>query len=308
MFANAIEKVGEFTRPIKFITRNYKETYIIPGAATLFFVNDEGCAITCKHVALELIDSEAINQKFQNFKAECAKVTQDSKRKAEIKKIEIKYGYNGYKGHGAAQVLSQFVGCTDSAIFEYFLHPDQDIAVLKFKDFSQTYYSGHAVFAKNGSSICSGDMLCRLGYPFLEFSNYQYNAETDEIEWNETGRQDTPRFPIEGMFTRPVVNEKGETCEIELSTPGLRGQSGGPLFDANGIIYGMQSRTMHFHLGFDMKNEKQIIDGKDTLINNQPFLHVGRCVNVNIIKAFLDEHNIKYYVGDASGIVEEING
>ena len=305
MFADAIEKIGEFTRPLKFITRNYKETYIVPGAATMFFVNDEGYAITCKHVAQELISADQINQRFKDFKRERANVEQDSKRKAEIKKLEYKYGY---KEHGAAQMLIQFLDCPDFTSFDCFLHPDQDIAILKFKDYSQTRYSGHAVFAKNSSSIRPGDMLCRLGYPFLEFSNYQYNAETDEIEWNDTGRQDTPRFPIEGMFTRTAVNEKGEACEIELSTPGLRGQSGGPLFDANGIIYGMQSRTMHFHLGFDMKNEKQIIDGKDTLINNQPFLHVGRCVNVDVIKAFLDEQHIKYYVGDASGIVEEING
>ena len=37
MFANAIELVEKFTRPIKFITRNYKDTNVIPGAATLSF-------------------------------------------------------------------------------------------------------------------------------------------------------------------------------------------------------------------------------------------------------------------------------
>ena len=55
MFANAIDLVGNFTRPVKIITRNYKDTTIMPGAATIFFVNDDGCAITCKHVAEELI-------------------------------------------------------------------------------------------------------------------------------------------------------------------------------------------------------------------------------------------------------------
>lgn len=305
MFADAIEKIESFTKPIKFITRNYKEQQIIPGAATLFFVNEEGCAITCKHVAIELIEAEQINQKYRDFKAECVKIAQDAKRKAAIKKLEQKYGY---KGHGASQKVIQLLDCTDSGSYDLFLHPEYDIAIIRFKDFSQTFYSGHAVFANNGSSLRSGDMLCRLGFPFLEFTNYQYNAETDEIEWNETGRKETPFFPIDGMFTRTIVNEKGEKVEIELSTPGLRGQSGGPLFDANGIIYGMQSTTAHFHLGFDIKDEKMIIDGKEVIVNNQPFLHVGRCVDVDIIKDFLKQNNIKYYVGDPNGEVETVNG
>ena len=50
MFVNAIEEVGRFTRPIHTITRNYNETVVSPGAATLFFVNELGVAITCRHV------------------------------------------------------------------------------------------------------------------------------------------------------------------------------------------------------------------------------------------------------------------
>ena len=42
MFADAIEYVGGFTRPVKFITRNYNTGTVLPGTATLFFVNDEG--------------------------------------------------------------------------------------------------------------------------------------------------------------------------------------------------------------------------------------------------------------------------
>jgi hypothetical protein len=37
---------------------------------------------------------------------------------------------------------------------------------------------------------------------------------------------------------------------IETSTPGLRGQSGGPLFDVDGKVWGIQSRTNHYDLGF----------------------------------------------------------
>lgn len=40
MFADAIESIGNFTRPMKLISRNYQNPNIVPGTGTLFFVND----------------------------------------------------------------------------------------------------------------------------------------------------------------------------------------------------------------------------------------------------------------------------
>ena len=169
-------------------------------------------------------------------------------------------------------------------------------------------YQNYAILAKNGNNVNPGDFLCRLGFPFPEFSDFNYNESTKEIDWDPNGRGITPRFPIEGMFTRHTGDEAGNVIGIELSTPGLRGQSGGPLFDSNGIIYGMQSMTNHLHLGFDMKREKIMINGKEETINNQPFLHVGQCVHVDIIKDFLNENGIKYYIGDSIEEKEIVNG
>ena len=50
------------------------------------------------------------------------------------------------------------------------------------------------------------------------------------------------------------------------------------------------------------------IDGQRKEVNNYPFLHVGRCITVDVIKSFLDANGIKYYIGDSTGVVEEING
>jgi hypothetical protein len=44
---------------------------------------------------------------------------------------------------------------------------------------------------------------------------------------------------------------------IETSTPGLRGQSGGPLFDAKGEIWGIQSRTNFLELARVLSKEKR---------------------------------------------------
>ena len=65
-----------------------------------------------------------------------------------------------------------------------------------------------------------------------------------------------PLFPMEGMFTR-VVNTRapgsgdGEpSAFIETSTPSVVGQMGGPVFDADAVVWGIQSHTMHHALGF----------------------------------------------------------
>ena len=75
--------------------------------------------------------------------------------------------------------------------------------------------------------------------------------------------------------------------KIEISTPDLKGQSGGPLFDTNGLLYGTQYTTNHLQLGFDMKNKEITSEEKTIRVTNQPFLHVGHWVHVDRIKEFL---------------------
>lgn len=51
MFINAVERVATFTRPIHIIFRTYGSEDVRRAAATLFFVNSDGWALTCKHVS-----------------------------------------------------------------------------------------------------------------------------------------------------------------------------------------------------------------------------------------------------------------
>ena len=64
MFVKAIEEINRFTRPIHTIMRSYGSNKVWPGASTLFFVNQEGIAITCRHVAEQLLHAEKINQQY----------------------------------------------------------------------------------------------------------------------------------------------------------------------------------------------------------------------------------------------------
>lgn len=292
MFRTAIEKVGNFTRPIHFISNIYGEPTVRPGAATLFFVNDQGVAITCKHVTSLIKSSGEMLTRYQNFLTEKNNLAKSGSFNKKLKDLKTKYGYN--KPDNACQLLYQMVNCADFKSIDVFEHPDYDLAILKMKDFSRKFYTGHAVFAKNSNELQPGVFLCRLGFPFPEFTNFKYDAATEKISWtNDAARM--VRFPIEGMVTRHFGNAEGKIFGVEMSTPGLKGQSGGPLFNADGLVYGMQSMTIHLHLGFDMNNQEIYSEGRKIKITNQPLLHVGNCVHVDIIKQFLRDHSVEIF-------------
>ena len=178
--------------------------------------------------------------------------------------------------------------------FTTHLHPTYDLAILKFNDFTNLLCGEFPKFKKETREIKQGKFLCRLGFPFPEFSNFRFNKQSDDIEWTKEGVNGSPIFPIEGMITRFLGDGKGAVYGIELSTPGLRGLSGGPLFDANGVIYGMQSKTKHLHLGFDIENKEIISNGKVKKVNDYSFIHLGECIHVSVIKDFLTQHQVNF--------------
>ena len=292
MFVEAIERVDPFVRPILSIMRTYGGGEIIPACSTMFFVNDEGCAVTCKHVAESLQGADALYQNYLAFQGEYKLHRRDRNYQQKLAELEKKYRI---RPESIIRIRHQFHQAVDQASqVVYHLHPTQDLAVIRFVGYRQTFYGSHAVFLRDSSKIKQGKYLCRLGYPFPEFRNYRYNAELDDIEWTSDGRSDTPRFPIDGIVTR-LRAENGQVVAVEMSTPGLMGQSGGPLFDTSGVIYGMQSNTRHLHLGFDIVDHEVVVNGRRTKVSNYPFLNVGDCVHVDVIKQFLRELGIKFY-------------
>ncbi len=292
MFINAIENVSQFTKPLHTIIRNYAGL-ISPSAATFFFVNENGVAITCKHVLNLILEAEHINQQFNLFKADVAKLPRDNKFKKNLLGLEVKYHY---KKETTVQVKHNFVNSFDTISgMTYHAHPTLDLAIISFQGFNKLLYNSHATFVTDSNKIKQGKYLCRLGYPFPEFNNFQHNPKTDDIEWTNEGIQVSPIFPLDGIITRFIGDASGHITATELSNPGLRGQSGGPLFDTDGLVYGMQYETKHLHLGFDLKDHEVISEGKKNKVSNAPFLHVGHCIHVDQIKKFLSEHKIKFY-------------
>lgn len=298
MFVKAIETATEFTRPLLCISRTYGSESIEPGGASLIVVNDEGWVLTCKHVALQIKAADSISNKYEKFKIEISTIPKGDKHyKSKLKTIEKKYSYVKGKGD-VVQLKNNFVDVVDKFTgLTTYLHPVYDIALIKLDGFGKMLCNHFPFFASDSSILKQGKSLCRLGYPYPEFTNFRYDAAKDDIVWTKDGRVSTPLFPIVGILTRHVVDEKGRVVGVEMSTPGLKGQSGGPLFDTNGLVYGIQSSTITLPLGFDQENREIKVNGVSKKVNDYSFIHLGRCVHVDVIKEFMDLHGVKYQVG-----------
>ena len=261
MFVKSIENISRFVRPVCFVERLNNDE-LVSGTATIFFVNDEGVAITCKHVVNTLISFD----KLRNKKLETT----------ELKDAIVSF-------HNCYEVINSL---------QYILHPKYDLAIIKINGFGKLY-DGHCTFLKDSLEIKQGKSLCRLGYAFPEFNNYKINSE-DKLTFTNQGNTNVPIFPIDGIVTR-LVKDEHQIFGIEMSTPGFNGQSGAPLFDTAGRIYGMQSLTKHYHLGFDIINQEINSKGNKKIVSNYPFINLGQCLYVDIIKEFLKQNNITFF-------------
>lgn len=291
MFIQAIEIAAKFTRAIHSISRNYGSTVIQPGTATLFFINSDGWALTCGHVTDQLRAGGVLARKAKGFKNELSTRRGTQKEKQLLKALEKKYGYTKSTPF---ELHNRFMDCVEGNLkFQIIKHKEIDVALIRFKDYTRLLCDSFPVFPSDTSSLKQGKVLCRLGFPFPEFTNFAYDDKTDKLVWTDTGRKDTPRFPIEGMLTRHVADDKGNIIGFELSTPGLRGQSGGPAFDTEGRVWGMQCQTAHLDLNFDV-DQKVMRKGMEKHVTDSAFLHVGRCVHVDFLKSFMRDNGVQF--------------
>jgi hypothetical protein len=57
----------------------------------------------------------------------------------------------------------------------------------------------------------------------------------------------------------------------------------------------MQSSTKHLHLGFDMVDTEILVNNTVKKVSDYSFIHLGQCIHVNVIKAFLRQYAVKFY-------------
>lgn len=185
MFNEAIEIAAGFTRAIHSISRNYGSTVIQPGTATLFFINSDGWALTCGHVADQLAAGRALARNAKTFKDELSTRRGTQKEKTLLKELEKKYKYSKSTPF---ELHNRFINCVEGALkFQLIKHKEIDVALIKFEDYTKLLCNTFPIFPSVTSSLQQGKYLCRLGFPFPEFTNFAYDEQNDQLIWTDTG-------------------------------------------------------------------------------------------------------------------------
>lgn len=292
MFAKACERVYKFTRPLIISTRTVDGT-VSSSCGTFIIINPEGWILTAGHL-------------FDSF----VKYQQDMKKIKEVEEINARKASMAVQG---AMTLPDTIqpdpkwitnhsfwwGGDGLRITSVYVNREIDVALAKLDGFRPDMVQEYPIF-RDPDTMRPGTSICRTGFPFA-------NIATDFDEGSKSfrirnGVLPLPFFPNDGIHTRNVLKQNKsregnyDMLYVETSTPGLKGQSGGPIFDTNGHIYAMQVQTNHIPLGFHPISE---YDGK-SIVENQ-FLNVGIGVHGKLLQQIMRDHHISFKVeGDSS--------
>lgn len=262
------------------------------GLGSFIILNDEGWILTAAHLLKAILASSKHKNEIAEFESKCREIQE--KRELTAKQMRrmlqrMKPNPDWITNH------SFWWGKDGVRIDEFKVSPEKDLATGQLKPFDPLSIKLYPTI-KNPSSLRQGTSLCRLGFPL-----YEINSSFDEQTGNfsiDNSIFPVPRFPIEGIFTRNVVTGKSQDGKLEIkfletSSPGLRGQSGGPIFDTRGTVWAIQSSTQHFPLGFSPKVKK---DGKE--VEENQFLNVGWGAHPEMIVSFLQDNGIAFKLSD----------
>ena len=290
MFSTAYKLASEYTNPV-ITSLRLSDNSVESSLGSFVIMNNGGWIVTAGH----LINSFAAFKKHSEETAQHQKsITKLENDKTLLEQQRRKKIHQMNKNFAKQKRIinhSFWWGADTIKIDNISVNFDIDLAIGKIIDFKPEQIKNYPKLI-DPSKAEIGTSLCKLGYPF-----YQIKSTWDEA--SNGFRIDPkifpiPRFPLEGMFTRNVIlgTSKGKKYQrkfLETSTPGLKGQSGGPIFDSDGTIWAIQSQTNSMPLGFSPKLKK---GNKET--TEHQFINVGLGVHPEIIIRFLDEHKIKY--------------
>ena len=271
MFSEAYKIATQYTFPL-IISNRFFDGTVESGLGSFVVINEEGWIITAAHVLQGLQSFHEHQSQISNFRNS----SQTSDLMPNPKWIT---------NH------SMWFGADSHRVDTFQVLHDNDLAIGKIENFNPNFVKQYPVF-QNPQNIQPGTSLCKLGYPFYDLQA-SFLENTHSFSFDPTIFP-IPTFPMDGIMTRQVISGKSsdglyDYKWIETSTPGLRGQSGGPTFDNKARIWAIQSKTIHLPLGFSPKIVKE---GKE--IEENQFLNLGLGIHVETILKFLDFHKVKY--------------
>ena len=283
MFADAYEIAARFTVPVVVSMRLHTgEVHCSVGSAIV--VDEAGWLATVAHV-LEPLDLHRRHQpQIAAYDSAVAEIMQGAGGTPE-KQIRIEALDDG---NSWIRNCSIWFGRDEWSVPTFQVLATADLAIGQIANFDAAVIARYPTF-RDPASIRPGESVCRLGFPFHEITA-TYDDERGAFNLGP-GSLPIPRFPNEGMITRFLESgtDNGIAIRsIETSTAGLRGQSGGPIFDLNGAVCGMQSKTAHLPLGFSPEVE---VDGEK--VTEHQFMNVGLAVHAQTMLDFFTRHGVQ---------------
>lgn len=286
MFRYACARMGHYTRPIVIswvTTSGHRASRV----AASVLINSAGWIVTAANVLTFIKELEA---------------SRDTARS----------GAKPRSGNGNGGVRSEWWGKADTTsqdqvrdfsvwwgedraiLMDARIDQNGDAAVGRLEPAATTDFKEWPELRNAAESDEPGASLCKLGFPF-----HRIVPEYDEKTGNFTlppGSVPLPFFPIEGIYCRTVEvtgegQEQPKARFIETSSPSPDGHIGGPLFDVEGRIWGIQSHTAHYSLGF-----RPAPPGQPDGTGVDQFLNAGRAAHISAVQRLLDETGAEYRV------------
>src|SRR5438309_4527872 len=294
MFREAYSIAKGFTQPVV-LSRMSVAGQCSSSIGTFVVINKAGWIVTAWHIIEQLTRMTGEEEVVREHEAKVKAVTDDkglapkdrSKALAKIGKLnpQLTRRCSAWWARGTAQLV-------DVAAV-----PVADLAVGRLEPFDPASVKNYPVFKDPSKDFEPGVSLCKLGFPFHSIEP-TWDAAAGGFRLPD-GALPLPVFPMDGIFTRvcefvtddPANPLPFPTLFVETSSPGLRGQSGGPTLDSKGTIWAIQSRTMHLTLGFD----PPVPGGKPGEKEHQ-FLNVGLGVHPTTMFELFKSRGIEFQI------------
>ena len=288
MFREALAIASGFTRPVVISSRTVANT-CDSTIGTCVVINEDGWILTSAHL-IGLIDEQRRQVAIVRKYGEDVRTMDRDRSSFKPFRTDRLHHLERPEAKTVSD-HSVWWGADGVRLVDVRVDPRADLAAGRLEPFDPSGIVQYPVFKTAGADYRPGASLCRLGFPL-----HRIVPAYDEKRGGfvlPRGSVPLPLFPLDGILTRVLEasvpgGPDGETSLfIETSSPGLMGQSGGPIFDTDGAIWALQSHTRHYSLGFAPQ-----VPGKRHL--EHQFLNVGAGVHAEPMRQFLDDQGIAH--------------
>ena len=271
MFVEAFALAEHFTRPLVISTRRLSGA-VESAVATWVLLNADGWVLTAGHVFDLWRGFELHLPEVRAHRAAEAAIAADASLDADGRRAALER-LAGTADPAWIENCSAWWGTAGLAFRDVSVVGELDLAIGRLEPVS-LLAGPYPTFKNPEVAFRPGRSLCRFGFAFEQLS-VSFDPVRSVFTLDKPG---LTLFPIEGILTRIVAGPGAPAQFIETSSPGLRGQSGGPVCDAQGRIWGIQSRTAHLPLGFN-----PTVTANGRTVEEHQFMNLGWAVHVRLV-------------------------